>query len=105
MNSNNPPFAIGQKVVCVYTFYERWGPTPKNGKEYIVEGCYFSEGWWFLHLEGFDYMMWTKRINWNSIRFRPVSDRTVEISASIIEQAKETIGVEEKIFMPETVNN
>lgn len=57
MSNNNPPFSIGQKVVCVYDFTFRGRrddgliTNPKNGKVYTVRGCLYEGGYWGITVE------------------------------------------------------
>lgn len=115
MNSNNPPFAIGQKVVCIKSHTQG---LVRKGNTYVVQDIHVMPcGCWNVNVgvktdkdfSGCDrhgVIVDSGGIAWIGVcLFAPYNPSQVEIDESIIDQAKEAIGVEEKILMPETVNN
>jgi hypothetical protein len=90
-------FKVGQKVVCVYDFFIYAGP--KNGEMVTVERAFVEKAmdgilYTFLEIEGHTHKMSDgTRVNYNSIRFRP-------IDYSFGEETAERI---EKELIPETV--
>jgi len=81
---SNPPFAIGQKVVCLK---RDWSmqlyniKCPKKDDVCIVNKCFNLCGYWFIYLEGYTALMPSgNRVDFHVIFFAPLQPTPPSIS-------------------------